>query len=132
MCADRREPDTALAKAIATAFGDLAGLKATFVAAGLAHFGSGWVWITSDPGGLLKVSATHDAHNPLALPGVVPVMVCDLWEHAYYLDHKNDRSEFLVGWFDHLADWAFAGQQYASAISGATPWRHPLPAVRPA
>ncbi len=127
MCAERREPGMAFTQAIGTAFGDLAGLRAAMVAAGVGHFGSGWVWLTADAGGLLKVVATHDAHNPLAEAGETPLLVCDVWEHAYYLDHRNDRAAFLEEWFDHLADWSFAGRQYAAAISGTGAWQHPLP-----
>jgi len=58
--------------------------------------------------------------------GKAPLLVCDLWEHAYYLDYQNDRLKFLKTWFDALPNWAFAGQQFAAAMTGGRPWRHPV------
>ncbi len=125
----RTAPDAALSAQIARSFGDLAGLRAAFIAEGVGHFGSGWVWLTADANGALAVSSTHDAHNALADAGRTPLIVCDLWEHAYYLDHQNDRAGFLAAWFDGLIDWTFAGAQFQAAVSGGSPWRHPLPSV---
>lgn len=120
-------PTGRLQAAIAADFGDLDGLKSTFTAAGQLQFGSGWVWLTADPDGRLQVSTTHDAQNPLAKPERTPLLVCDLWEHAYYVDYRNDRPAFLGRWFDSLAHWAFADRQYAAALSGKGAWRHPQP-----
>lgn len=114
-----------LSKAITAAYGDHAGLKAAFVAEGVAHFGSGWVWLAADRHGALKILSTHDAETPLSHVGLTPLLVCDLWEHAYYLDHQNDRKGFLEAWFDRLANWTFASEQFAAATSGAAGWRHP-------
>lgn len=83
MTPGRQAPDGDLAAAIDSAFGGLAGLKASMVRAGVDHFGSGWVWLVAE-GDRLRVVATHDAANPLTLDGAAPLMVCDLWEHAYY------------------------------------------------
>ena len=114
-----------LGKAIAAAYGDHEGLKTAFVAEGVGHFGSGWVWLAADRHGALKIFSTHDAETPLAHAELTPLLVCDLWEHAYYLDHQNDRKGFLESWFDRLANWAFASDQFAAAMSGAVGWRHP-------
>ena len=114
-----------LSEAITTAYGDHTGLKVAFVAEGVAHFGSGWVWLAADHHGALKILSTHDAETPLAHTELTPLLVCDLWEHAYYLDHQNDRKGFLESWFDRLANWAFASDQFAAAMSGAVGWRHP-------
>lgn len=122
----RQQPDGALAEAIAQAFGDLAGLKAKFVAEGAAHFGSGWAWLAAE-GETLKVLSTHDAEDLLIHQGLTPLLVCDLWEHAYYLDHKNDRKGFLGAWFDALPNWDFAQSQYAAAKGSGEAWRHPAP-----
>jgi Fe-Mn family superoxide dismutase len=105
------KPEGELAAAIDTAFGSLDELKAKFVAEGVGHFASGWVWLVSE-GGTLKVISTHDADTAL-VHGVTPLLVCDLWEHAYYLDYKNVRKEFLEKWFDGVANWAFAAKQLA-------------------
>jgi Fe-Mn family superoxide dismutase len=127
MSAEREHPEGDLAAAIKTAFGDLAGLKEAFVAEGAAHFGSGWVWLTADRSGALKVRSTHDADDTLTQAALTPLLVCDLWEHAYYLDHQNDRKGFLEAWFDALPHWRFAGFQLAAATGDGQPWRHPAP-----
>ena len=79
----------------------------------------------------LAVITTHDAGSPLNQTGVTPLLVCDLWEHAYYLDHQSDRAAFLSAWWDKLAYWGFAGRQYAAANGESAAWRYPKP-VEPA
>jgi Fe-Mn family superoxide dismutase len=120
-------PDGDLAKAIDTAFGGLEALKAKFVKEGAEHFGSGWVWLAADRSGALHVRATHDADDTVAHPELTPLIVCDLWEHAYYLDHQNDRKGFLEAWFDRLPHWEFAAYQFAAAKGQGQPWTHPAP-----
>jgi len=120
-------PDGDLAKAIDAAFGDLASLKKAFVAEGAGHFGSGWVWLVADAQGALSVRSTHDAEDLVTHPDVTPLVVCDLWEHAYYLDHQNDRKGFLEAWFDALPDWKFGAAQLAAAKGQGAAWRHPEP-----
>jgi len=121
----RETPSGDLAAAIDGAFGDLAGLKKALVTEGAGHFGSGWVWLAADRGGALKLRSTHDADDTLTQVGMTPLLVCDLWEHAYYLDHQNDRKAFLEAWFDALPDWGFAAAQFAAAAGRGEPWRHP-------
>lgn len=121
----RQAPEGDLAQAINKAFGDLAGLKTAMVEAGAGHFGSGWVWLAAE-GAQLKVMATHDGAPLVIEAGLTPLMVCDLWEHAYYLDHKNDRKGFLGAWFDALPNWSFAQTQYAAATGSGSAWRFPL------
>jgi Fe-Mn family superoxide dismutase len=60
---------------------------------------------------------------------MTPLLVCDLWEHAYYLDYQNDRKKFLESWFDALPNWEFAAAQLAAATSGRPAWRYPAPAA---
>jgi Fe-Mn family superoxide dismutase len=128
MSPDAARPDGALAAAVAGAFGDLAGLKQRFVEEGGGHFGSGWVWLLADRDGKLQVRSSHDAEDTFALGGeLTPLIVCDLWEHAYYLDHQNNRKGFLEAWFDHLANWRFAGAQLAAARGQGERWRYPGP-----
>ena len=121
------QPSSALKIAIDAAFGDIAALSEIFSQAGVGHFGSGWVWLATDRSGALEVIATHDAANLLASKDMTPLLVCDLWEHAYYLDYQNSRAGFLDAWFGALPDWAFASAQFEAASSGATGWRHPPP-----
>ena len=119
-------PEGDLAKAIEAAFGGLAALKEKFVAEGVGHFASGWVWLVVQAGEL-KVISTHDAATTVTQDGVTPILVCDVWEHAYYLDYKNVRKEFLEKWFDNLANWDFAARQYAAALGQGDGYRYPSP-----
>ncbi len=119
-----------LAKGIQAQFGSLDALRTLFIAEGAGHFGSGWVWLIAEDEGLAVVT-THDAGSPLTHAGATPLLVCDLWEHAYYLDHKNDRAAFLAAWWDKLAYWPFAGRQYAAANGQLEAWSYPKP-VEPA
>jgi Fe-Mn family superoxide dismutase len=121
------KPEGDLATAIAASFGDLEGLKAKFVEEGVGHFGSGWVWLVADAAGKLDVRSTHDAEDFVSKADLTPLLVCDLWEHAYYLDHQNDRKGFLGAWFDALANWSFAERQLAASTGRAEPWRYPTP-----
>lgn len=126
MSARRQTPEGALALAIDRAFGGLAQLKDAFVKEGVGHFASGWVWLAAE-GETLKVLSTHDAEDLLVHRGLTPLLVCDLWEHAYYLDHKNDRKAFLEAWFDALPNWSFALAQYDAARGQGEIWKHPPP-----
>jgi Fe-Mn family superoxide dismutase len=119
----RAGPSTDLAEAIEAAFGDLAGLRRTFIDEGVRHFGSGWVWLAAQ-GDRLSVFSTHDADTAVTRD-LTPLLVCDVWEHAYYLDHQHDRARFLGLWWDHLANWDFADQQFEAECEGQAGWRYP-------
>lgn len=125
MTPDPAPPSGDLAAAIDAAFGSLDGLKAKFVEAGLNQFGSGWAWLVAK-GETLSVIATHDAGTPLT-EGLTPLLVCDVWEHAYYLDHQNDRGAFLNAWWDKVVNWRFAEAQFDAARGRSAPWRYPRP-----
>jgi len=120
MTPDRSEPEVELRSAIARDFGGLDKLREAFVAEGVNQFGSGWVWLVLHEGAL-KVFSTHDADTPIVREGCRPLLVCDLWEHAYYLDYKNDRKGFLEAWFDKVADWRFASHQ----LTAREGWTYP-------
>ena len=130
MTPSRSDPDGALAEAIGSAFGGLDGLKAAFVDEGVNHFGSGWVWLTATAEGL-KVDSTHDGDNHLLETGDTPLLTCDLWEHAYYVDYRNDRKGFLEAWFDRVVDWRFAAAQLAAHQNQGPAWRYPEPGEEP-
>jgi len=120
-------PSATLRAAIDQAFGDVDAFKNAFVTEGSEHFGSGWVWLVTGSEGL-KVISTHDADDTLIRDGLFPLMVCDLWEHAYYLDYKNDRKTFLERWVDEVANWTFAERQLAAADGKGDGFRYPAAA----
>jgi superoxide dismutase, Fe-Mn family len=126
MTPESTAPAGALKEAISEAFGGLEGLKKEFVTTGVAQFGSGWTWLLVNDG-KLQVATSHDADLPWLGSSAVPMLVCDVWEHAYYLDYRNERDRFLGTWFDKLANWDFAAKQLAG---GAGRYRHPAPATR--
>ena len=119
-------PGGLLAGAIASAFGGVEALGQRFIAEGTGHFGSGWVWLVAR-GDALDVISTHDAGSPLVEEGVTPLLTCDVWEHAYYIDHRQDRAGWLTIWWSMLANWHFADRQYGAALGHGEPWRHPAP-----
>ena len=100
------DPPKALRGDLERAFGSLEKFKKKIVDAGVAQFGSGYVWLYSGFDGRLAVRATHDAMNPL-LDGVMPLLAIDLWEHSYYLDYHNERERYVQTFLDHLANWDF-------------------------
>jgi len=106
-------PSGALADAINADFGTLEQFKRHFVAAGTGLFGSGWVWLVSVPqeGGKLQIETTAGHDNPLT-QGHFPLLVNDVWEHAFYLKHQNRRSEYLEGWWA-VTNWVEAARQFA-------------------
>lgn len=116
-------PDEALTAAI-QAFGGEHALKKAFAEEGVNHFGSGWVWIVAN-NGAIEVTSTHDGFTALTLEGLNPLLVCDLWEHAYYLDYKQDRAGFLDKWWDGVANWQFASQQFAAAQGKGQAYAYP-------
>jgi Fe-Mn family superoxide dismutase len=118
-------PTGQLQDAIAASYGSLGAFKDRFVAEGAAHFGSGWVWLVAAKAKLELVS-THDAGVPWVVSGRTPLLVCDVWEHAYYLDYKNERDRFLRTWIDRLVNWDFAAAQHTTAVGGGAGYRYPL------
>ncbi|MEN9932504.1 MAG: hypothetical protein RIS17_1077 [Pseudomonadota bacterium] len=127
MSPERSQPDAGLAAAIETQLGGMAALREQFVAAGVGEFGSGWVWLVSEDDGTLAITTSHDADKWHGEPNATPLTVCDVWEHAYYLDHQNNRKAFLEAWFDTLLNWDFASRQYAAARGQGEKWHHPPP-----
>ncbi len=100
------EPGGKLAGMIEKSFGGSDEFKNAFVAAALAQFGSGWVWLVQE-GGDLKIVKTSNADTPIAHKQTA-LLTCDVWEHAYYLDYQNRRKDFVQAFLDHLANWEFA------------------------
>lgn len=108
-----RAPEGDLGAMIDRSFGSVDALKEKLVAAGVGHFASGWAWLVKK-GDTLEVVDTHDAATPVTEDGVLPLLVVDVWEHAYYLDHKRARKAYLEAvTADHL-NWEFAEKILAS------------------
>jgi Fe-Mn family superoxide dismutase len=112
-------PHGLLGEAIARDFGSFDRFKARFEEAGNAQRGYGWVWLTraTDKRGRLEVLTTAAHDHPL-MQGRFPLLLNDLWEHAYYLKHENRRDEYLGGWWP-VVNWAEAASRYERAINTA-------------
>ncbi|MEC4817394.1 MAG: superoxide dismutase [Scytonema sp. PMC 1069.18] len=106
-------PSGELADKINASFGSYDKFKEEFKSAGATQFGSGYAWLVMDNGSL-KVVKTLNAVNPM-IDGQTPLLTCDVWEHAYYLDYQNRRPDFLSTFLDSLVNWDFVAQNYTSA-----------------
>ncbi len=89
-------------------FGSLEKFKDLFSQTAISTFGSGWAWMVQNPNGSLSVVSTKDATNPLE-SGSRPLLTCDVWEHAYYIDYRNERSRYVNSFWD-IIDWEFVNQ----------------------
>ena len=106
-------PTGAIADAIDAAFGSYDAFVEEFKAAGMTQFGSGWAWLVAE-GGTLKIVKTPNAETPLTT-GAMPLITCDVWEHAYYLDFQNRRPDYIQAFLDNLVNWDFANENLAKA-----------------
>lgn len=106
----QKEPSGKLAEQIAAQFGSFDELKKKIEEAGATLFGSGWVWLSADEAGKLYITQGKNAENPMT-SGLRPILVFDVWEHAYYLDYQNRRAEYLHRIWD-LVDWNVIEQRY--------------------
>ncbi len=102
------EPSGALADAIKRDFGSFGAFKEAFSKAAAGQFGSGWAWLVKNEGGKLSVESTSNAGNPLS-EGRQPILTCDVWEHAYYVDYRNARPKYIEAWWN-LVNWDFAAK----------------------
>lgn len=109
-------PTGPIALKIDEAFGSFDKFKEQFSTAAAGHFGSGWVWLCyCQKSQKAVISQTHDAGNPLReSPGCVPLLTCDVWEHAYYIDRRNDRASYIKAWWS-LVNWDFANDNLKKA-----------------
>ncbi|MCA9553765.1 MAG: superoxide dismutase [Myxococcales bacterium] len=101
-------PTGKIADAINEAFGSFETFKEKFSAEAAGHFGSGWAWLVKDAAGKLSIVGSHDAGNPMT-SGLTPVLTCDVWEHAYYVDYRNARPNYIAAWWN-LVNWDFANK----------------------
>jgi len=103
-------PQDILAEAIIKSFGSFADLKDAFTKAAVSLFGSGWVWLVKNRDGLLEIIQESNAGNPLR-KGLKPILTCDVWEHAYYLDYQNRRNEYINAFWS-LINWELVEKRF--------------------
>ena len=111
-----QEPGGALAEAIDRDFGSYRQWKEQMKQAAVGKFGSGWAWLVTDNKGKLSIIQTANQDVP-DLKEYIPILLVDVWEHAYYLQYQNRRPDYVEGWFD-LINWRKAGMRYEDAIRG--------------
>jgi Fe-Mn family superoxide dismutase len=104
------QPSGILAEKLKSSFGSFDQFATEFKNAGATQFGSGYAWLVLDRD-RLKVVKTGNANNPM-VDRQIPLLTCDVWEHAYYLDYQNRRPDFLQTFLQHLANWDFLTQQF--------------------
>lgn len=103
LAADKQQIPEDLLHAIVENFGSFDSFKEEFIKTAATHFGSGWAWLVKTSEGKLQITATANAANPL-LQGFVPLLTCDVWEHAYYLDYQNRRPDYINA-FWNVINW---------------------------
>jgi Fe-Mn family superoxide dismutase len=105
-----REPKGLMMDAIKQSFGSFAEMREQFSKAAATLFGSGWAWLVRKNNGALEILQTSNADNPLR-QGLIPILTCDVWEHAYYIDYQNRRPDYVKAFWDIL-DWETIGKRF--------------------
>jgi Fe-Mn family superoxide dismutase len=100
-----------LEKKLIANFGSVETFKTEFITKATTHFGAGWAWLVADANGALSIVTTVNAGCPLTA-GLTPLLTCDVWEHAYYIDFRNVRPEYLTHWWS-LVNWDFVSANTA-------------------
>ena len=109
------EPVGALRSAILTCWGSFSAFKEEMNKAALGLFGSGWVWLVSDRKGHVSIMSESNAGNPLT-KGYIPLLTFDVWEHAYYIDYRNQRADHLMHIWG-IIDWKLIEQRYVNRLN---------------
>jgi Fe-Mn family superoxide dismutase len=107
------EPTGSLKKEIDRAFGSFAGFKEELTKSAMTRFGSGWAWLVVDAAKQLKVLSTANQDSPVS-DGMKPLVMVDVWEHAYYLKYQNRRADYLAAWWNTV-NWAEVNRRYEAA-----------------
>ncbi|MEY4763546.1 MAG: hypothetical protein RI907_219 [Pseudomonadota bacterium] len=105
------EPTGALAAAINAKFGSYAAFKEAFTKSAVGNFGSGWTWLVKKADGSVDIVNTGAAGTPLTT-GDTALLTIDVWEHAYYIDHRNARPKFVETFLNSLVNWDFAAKNF--------------------
>lgn len=111
------QPPQGLLDAINSSFGSFDKFKEDFIAAGTGQFGSGWVWLVANKDKKLEIAKSANGESPL-LEGKTPILACDVWEHAYYLDYQNRRPDYIKTFLESVANWDFAAENYLGCCKG--------------
>jgi Fe-Mn family superoxide dismutase len=104
-----QKPTGKLAIMIADAFGSTEDMLAKLKDEAVNHFSNGWAWLVLD-GGTLKITSLHDADTPVVHAGMKPLLTLDVWEHAYYIDYRNERPRFADSVLGNIVNWEFVAQ----------------------
>jgi Fe-Mn family superoxide dismutase len=107
--AEGQQPGGKLAKLIDDGFGNAQALLAKLQEEAVNHFASGWAWLVLDRGSL-RVTSLHDADTPIVHEGMVPLFTLDVWEHAYYIDYRNERPRFASAVLANIVNWEFVAE----------------------
>lgn len=110
MAASPTEPNTEVRSWIDRDFGSVDTFKNRFKEAAVGQFGSGWAWLVVASDGSLQVVTTSNAETPI-VGDLWPLLACDVWEHAYYLDYQNRRAEFVQAFLDYLLNWDLVAER---------------------
>jgi superoxide dismutase, Fe-Mn family len=106
----RKEPAGDLAEAIKKSFGSFEDFREKFNKSAATIFGSGWAWLAMSEDGSLQIVQESNAGNPLR-KGLKPLMTCDVWEHAYYIDYRNKRPDYIKNFWEIL-DWDIVASRF--------------------
>ena len=108
-------PSGAVRAAIESAFGSFDRFRTQFVDAAVGVFGTGWTWLVQEQDGRITIRSTEDARTPIQDGVTTPLLTCDVWEHAYYLDYRHERPKYVEAFLDRLANWAFVAENLQPA-----------------
>ena len=106
----KRSPDGQLGEAVREAFGSFESFREQFSKAAVTLFGSGWAWLSKKTDGSLVITQEANAGNPIR-NGLIPLLTCDVWEHAYYIDYRNKRPDYVKAFWD-IIDWEKVEERY--------------------
>jgi len=120
------EPFGPLAQMVRQQFGSVVGLRDSFLSTAMQVFGSGWVWLCWSPDEDLVIYTTEPTGVPMR-DGLHPILVLDVWEHAYLPDYGPDRQQYAWEWFDMLASWRAADRRFCRAIASVQKELRSLP-----
>jgi Fe-Mn family superoxide dismutase len=108
LAAGKKAPSAGLVSILNNSFGSVDNFKELFTKAASAHFGSGWAWLSKNKDSVLEIETTVNADNPMTT-GKKPILTCDVWEHAYYIDYRNARAKYLEA-FWQIVNWDFVAE----------------------